>query len=254
MATHHVHASIDGLLKLSNQKLAEMFNTNGAAVRLDLKLQKGKGHLYIGSENCEGFDPVKGCPGHENEDTQQDQYDELKAKYDAILATADGHSSQTENVWQSGYAAGHDVGYERGKRETRSGAVWVHANSPDIKNGDYVAKFRPPGMNLQHDFVGMAFVSDAYIRFVCPTQYDNTWQKGHEELQYIQILDESGAAAVENPEPFTEADADFMRECDLYPTLNGTAKILTENDEGACLDKVELMKLAQAIIRFVNHA
>lgn len=40
-------------------------------------------------------------------------YAELKDKYDNILATEDGHESQTENVWQSGYAAGHDAGYER---------------------------------------------------------------------------------------------------------------------------------------------
>lgn len=41
------------------------------------------------------------------------KYDDLKAKYDAILATESGHESQTENVWQSGYAAGHEAGYER---------------------------------------------------------------------------------------------------------------------------------------------
>jgi hypothetical protein len=45
--------------------------------------------------------------------TCQMNYAALKNKYDNILATADGHSSQTENVWQSGFAAGHDVGTER---------------------------------------------------------------------------------------------------------------------------------------------
>lgn len=41
----------------------------------------------------------------------------LKIKYDAILATEDGHSSQTENVWQSGYAAGHDAATAKHKSE-----------------------------------------------------------------------------------------------------------------------------------------
>lgn len=61
----------------------------------------------------------------ESEDDLQVRYDELKAKYDAILATADGHSSQTENVWQSGYAAGHDAGYEKGKKMVRPKSVYI---------------------------------------------------------------------------------------------------------------------------------
>jgi hypothetical protein len=63
--THHIKASIEGLLKLSDDKLSDMFNMSGKDVRADLKDQLTKGHIYVGSENCEGFDPIKGCPGHE---------------------------------------------------------------------------------------------------------------------------------------------------------------------------------------------
>lgn len=45
------------------------------------------------------------------------KFDELKEKYDNILATEDGHLSQTENVWQSGYATGHDLASEKHKQE-----------------------------------------------------------------------------------------------------------------------------------------
>jgi flagellar biosynthesis/type III secretory pathway protein FliH len=123
MATHHIHATIKKLLKLSNQQLADMFNMDGQEARKDLLERQAKGELLVGSENCEGFDPIKGCPGHESDSTLKVRYDELKAKYEAILATADGHSSQTENVWQSGYAAGHDTGYERGKREAEQDVI-----------------------------------------------------------------------------------------------------------------------------------
>jgi hypothetical protein len=71
------------------------------------------------------------------------------------------------------------------------GAVWVKASCPDIKNGEYVAKYKAPGIKLKHDFVGMAFIDDQYVHFVCPCHYDLKWIKGHEELQYITILDES---------------------------------------------------------------
>lgn len=65
MTTHHVQASIDSLLKLSDAELSNLFNMSGAEVRKELKDRKVKGHLYVGSENCEGFDPIKGRPGHE---------------------------------------------------------------------------------------------------------------------------------------------------------------------------------------------
>lgn len=41
------------------------------------------------------------------------KYEELQTKYDNILATEDGHESKTENVWQSGYASGHEAATEK---------------------------------------------------------------------------------------------------------------------------------------------
>jgi flagellar biosynthesis/type III secretory pathway protein FliH len=48
------------------------------------------------------------------------QLSELQTKYDNILATESGHESQTENVWQSGYAAGHDEGYKKALKGTEN--------------------------------------------------------------------------------------------------------------------------------------
>lgn len=64
--------------------------------------------------------------------------EELKTKYDNILATESGHESKTENVWQSGYAAGHEAGSERSKREAQPRAVWVKGAPKDYKQ--YFAK------------------------------------------------------------------------------------------------------------------
>lgn len=69
MTTHHIHTSIDGLLRLSNEELGSMFETNGADVRTELLHRKKDGHLYIGSDKCKNFDPVKGCPGHPVEES-----------------------------------------------------------------------------------------------------------------------------------------------------------------------------------------
>jgi hypothetical protein len=70
--THYVQDSIDGLLKLSDKMLSKMFNMDADEIRRDLREQKAKGHVYVGSDKCEGFDPVKGCPGHEdNEHNKQ---------------------------------------------------------------------------------------------------------------------------------------------------------------------------------------
>jgi hypothetical protein len=80
----------------------------------------------------------------------------------------------------------------------QQGTVWVKASDPNIKDGNYVAKYRPPGINLQYDYVGMAFVKEGYIRFSCPPQ-NITYRKGHEELQYLQLLDEgAGEKEVDN--------------------------------------------------------
>lgn len=61
--------------------------------------------------------------------------EELRTKYDNILATESGHESKTENVWQSGYAAGHEAASERGKWKAQPGEVWVKASErlPGVK-------------------------------------------------------------------------------------------------------------------------
>jgi hypothetical protein len=58
---------------------------------------------------------------------QEDMYfqltakcDALETKYDNILATEDGHESKTENVWQSGYATGHEAGCEKTNHAVRN--------------------------------------------------------------------------------------------------------------------------------------
>jgi hypothetical protein len=83
---------------------------------------------------------------------------------------------------------------ERALKAEAQQAVWVKASEPDIKEGDYIAKYLPGGMDLAHPYVGMAFVRKDYVRYVCPDYYDLNWPKGHEKLQYIQILDESSTS------------------------------------------------------------
>lgn len=66
--TFHVQMSIEGALKLSDNKLSKLFDRNGASIRKELKERLAKGEKLIGSDDCEGFDPVTGCPGHEDEE------------------------------------------------------------------------------------------------------------------------------------------------------------------------------------------
>lgn len=60
----HLSTNIDYLLNQSNKWLSNIFEGDGAEIRQELEERKSKGELLIGSEGCEGFDPVKGCPGH----------------------------------------------------------------------------------------------------------------------------------------------------------------------------------------------
>jgi len=63
--TRHLSVNIDYLLGMTDRKLNNMFPEYTAAeTRQDLQERKDLGHRLIGSENCIGFDPVKGCPGH----------------------------------------------------------------------------------------------------------------------------------------------------------------------------------------------
>lgn len=82
--------------------------------------------------------------------------------------------------------------YRDGQPE-QPGAVWVKASEPGIKDGHYVAKYKPDDVKFAYDPVGMAFVDGDYIHFVSPSLYDIKWAKGHEELKYLQLLDESAA-------------------------------------------------------------
>lgn len=65
--TYHVQMSIDGVLALSDKKLSKLFNGDGKQIRKQLKERYSKGERLIGAEGCEGFDPIKGCPGHPEE-------------------------------------------------------------------------------------------------------------------------------------------------------------------------------------------
>lgn len=64
--TYHVQMSIEGALDLSDKKLGILFNGDGAKIRAELRERFSKGEKLIGAEDCEGFDPVNGCPGHKD--------------------------------------------------------------------------------------------------------------------------------------------------------------------------------------------
>lgn len=65
--TYHVQMSIEGALGLSNSKLSKLFDRNGSSIRKELKERYAKGERLIGSDKCKGFDPITGCPGHDDE-------------------------------------------------------------------------------------------------------------------------------------------------------------------------------------------
>jgi len=61
----HLTVNIAYLLKQSNEILCDIFNSDdGEAIRKSLEHRAAHGELLIGSEGCEGFNPVTGCPGH----------------------------------------------------------------------------------------------------------------------------------------------------------------------------------------------
>lgn len=147
---------------------------------------------------------------------------------DSLEMTKAFTHDEIENGWQRYKTLNHLYQDDN----SRQRPVWVKASNPDIKNGEYVAKYKAPGIKLKHDFVGMAFVDDQFVHFVCPCHYDLKWARGHEELQYAQILDESGTAPSGEREvafAFTEwVNANFAgfyvgRELHHWycPTLNG---------------------------------
>ncbi len=71
----HMSTSIDGLLSLSDKDLAtwldyiqddEGKHPTLAELREYLNEEKAKGHRLLPSPECDNFDPVKGCLGHDN--------------------------------------------------------------------------------------------------------------------------------------------------------------------------------------------
>jgi hypothetical protein len=54
---------------LSDEELASMFKMDGKEARSELMDRAAAGDIYIGSENCDGFDPINGCPGHKSEES-----------------------------------------------------------------------------------------------------------------------------------------------------------------------------------------
>ena len=61
----HVTCNIEFLLEKDNEWLGIIFEGDGAEIRKELEERKANGEKLIPSENCEGFNPVTGCPGHE---------------------------------------------------------------------------------------------------------------------------------------------------------------------------------------------
>jgi len=64
MSKHCVHMSIEGLLSWTDSELQQMFGGFGPDIRKELEERSLNGEKLIGSQGCEGFDPVSGCPGH----------------------------------------------------------------------------------------------------------------------------------------------------------------------------------------------
>lgn len=71
--THHLVMGIAKVLQWDNKQLEEFFKLPGTEVRKELEQRREAEEIYIGSQNCEGFDPVKGCPGHVTDSTNKQQ-------------------------------------------------------------------------------------------------------------------------------------------------------------------------------------
>lgn len=72
---YHISTSIDGLLALSDRHLKNMLfsvtDEDGNSPSLKefkkyLNEEKAKGHRLLRQPDCDHFDPVKGCLGHDN--------------------------------------------------------------------------------------------------------------------------------------------------------------------------------------------
>jgi hypothetical protein len=131
---------------------------DGQEARKDLLQRQAEGELLVGSENCEGFDPRRGCPGHEVKqekkypiggyapgnytckccicscnfqgDKRAVQCEPCAEKavgnlkdHDQIIANQMTGMSIEEAIFQTGFTRGHNVGYERMKREAEQGVI-----------------------------------------------------------------------------------------------------------------------------------
>lgn len=70
----HISTSIDGLLELSDYRLRKILDSvtddQGKHPKLGefkkwLRNEKAQGHKFIPVPECDNFDPVKGCLGHD---------------------------------------------------------------------------------------------------------------------------------------------------------------------------------------------
>jgi len=66
MSRHCIHMRIDRALSMSDSQLQDLFGGFAPDIRHELEGRQEQGELLIGSEGCEGFDPITGCPGHED--------------------------------------------------------------------------------------------------------------------------------------------------------------------------------------------
>ena len=70
MGRHCIHMRIDRALSMTDQQLQDLFGGFAPDIRHELEGRKEKGEILIGSEGCERFNPVTGCPGHEVKEVQ----------------------------------------------------------------------------------------------------------------------------------------------------------------------------------------
>lgn len=63
---YHIQMSIEGALDLTDKQLGQLFGKPGHKVRAELQERYSKGERLIGAKDCDGFDPVTGCPGHDD--------------------------------------------------------------------------------------------------------------------------------------------------------------------------------------------
>ena len=71
MAIYHLVTNIAGLLRNYNDKrLGKFFDIDGAEARKELQSLLDKGDIYIGSDECEYFDPKLGCRCRFNQESK----------------------------------------------------------------------------------------------------------------------------------------------------------------------------------------